>query len=65
ASAHDLNESDEPLEELELSEADSEHVTEVSTHDLNKAEEPLELLEQDQSELKAADELNQNKHSAD
>ena len=64
ASAHDLNESDEPLEELELSEADSEHA-EVSTHDLNEAEEPLELLEQDQSELKAADELNQNKRSAD
>src|SRR5690606_26723024 len=65
ASAHDLNESDEPLEELELSEANSEHAAEVSTHALNEAEEPLELLDQDQSELKAADELNQNKRSAD
>ena len=65
ASIHDFNESDEPLEELELSESDLEHVAEVSMHALNEAEEPLELLEQDPSELKAADELNQNKHSED
>jgi GTP-binding protein len=66
ASAHDLNEADEPIEALELDpEFDSEHATEQSTHDLNEAEEPLELLEQDQSELKAADELNQNHRPAD
>ena len=62
-SAHDLNQFDEPVE-LD-SGSDATAIGEVSPHDLNEAEEPLELLEQDQSELKAADELNQNKRSAE